>query len=122
MSSTRKKRKSKKNRHKETYDEMSMMPSDGSFNEREDLSFSSGGYQVGEIDENGFVNIGITEKQVDRRDNMNKTFAGYTSSGFSSSGGYSSSEGYSSERSSSSRGSKHRISAKYKKSFDYLVE
>eukprot|EP00354_Favella_ehrenbergii_P011858 CAMPEP_0170452376 /NCGR_PEP_ID=MMETSP0123-20130129/1294_1 /TAXON_ID=182087 /ORGANISM="Favella ehrenbergii, Strain Fehren 1" /LENGTH=117 /DNA_ID=CAMNT_0010714359 /DNA_START=580 /DNA_END=933 /DNA_ORIENTATION=+ len=109
MSITKKKRSksnksSKRKRHQtEAADEMSMMPSDGSQDERSDRSFTSA-YQVGEIDSSGFVHLGIEERQLrpskQQENNMNRTFFGYGGAGaLDNSGEYSSSEDYSSDQS-----------------------
>lgn len=74
MTSTKKKRSKDKNKRKKgessAPDDMSMMPSDGSFDERAEKSFAST-YQVGDIDENGFVHIGIEERQMHPKQDVN---------------------------------------------------
>ena len=49
-----------------------MMPDYGSLEERYNASFPSQ-YQVGEIDENGFVCIGIEERKVRKNKGLNRT-------------------------------------------------
>ena len=78
-------------------------------------------YQVGEIDENGFVCIGIEERKVLQGaagkggSFMNDCSGTYASGSFSDNGSdYSSSEEYSSGFSSQK--------SQYKKSLDFLVE
>ena len=96
-----------------------MMPSDGS----SDHSYESGqsAYQVGEIDETGFVHLGIEERQVRpsrKEKKMNRTFFGYGGAAdLNTTSEYSSSE-YDSDRSDMSVGK----SSQYKKSLDFLVE
>ena len=107
----------KRREQQENPADLSMMPSDGS----SDRSYQSVGstYQVGEIDESGFVHLGIEERQVRpsrHEKQMNRTFFGIGGAGnLESSSGYSSS-GYSSNESSQENKSK------YKKSLDFLVE
>ena len=82
-------------------------------------------YQVGEIDENGFVCIGIEERKVlqgatGKNGSFMADYSGtYASGSFSDNGSdYSSSEEYSSGFSSDAKSR----NSQYKKSLDFLVE
>lgn len=83
-------------------------------------------YQVGEIDENGFVCIGIEERKVHGEANQSMMAGGrgyksalYTPGSFSDNASdYSSSEEYSSGFSSDAKSR----NSQYKKSLDFLVE
>ena len=87
-------------RANETTVDFSMMASEGSESDsNQDRSMQS--YQVGEIDENGFVCIGIEERKVQNSKNLNKTTYGRPLPGLmgsynESASDYSSSEEYAS--------------------------
>ena len=78
-----------------------------------------GPYQVGEVDENGFVCIGIEERKVrNGASQLNKTMI-YKDGGLSESD-YSSSEDYPSGE--ASKEGNTSMTSQYKKSLDFLLE
>lgn len=102
--------------------DVSLIATDGGSSqfERSFTNQSMLSYQVGEIDENGFVCIGIEERKVRGRngrfDHREAVYASGSYSDYASASDYSSSEEYSSASDAHSRQSQ------YKKSLDFLVE
>ncbi len=61
---------------------MSIMPEDGSFDSRNDESMQSA-YQVGQVDEHGFINLGIEECKVQTSTpNLNRSMSIFSKAGF----------------------------------------